>query len=322
MAISDKKTAKYENAFNAIIQNDLKELIKLVNSMLVLKYNEKCPVEDSPFYRCSLLHAAATHGSPETVTFLLNKGFNVNFKNDAGQTPMHYAIVFRKKNICDILQILLQANGARINIKDSDGDSLLHYAVSRDLKVVEYLVKNKANVNAVNCWGETPLHTAAEKADLPVMQYLLTHKADIEIKDSFGGTPLRSALNGRDPEKAINLLIKAGANTSDQDLDGNTTLHAAVIAGETDIAKILVSAGADRSVLNNAGQTAADLCMDKKLIEKLTPPKKKTRTRIVKDLSLPASLNKDIVKIEKKDTAIEKRHRRKRTLHISNVVSV
>lgn len=314
MAISEKKSAKYESAFDAVIKNDLKEVMKLVSSMQALRYNEKCPVEDSPFFRCNLLHAAAIHSNPEVITFLINKGISLGLKNDAGQTPLHYVISMRKKNVCDILKIMLEAKGSSVNAKDSDGDSLLHYAVSHDIKTVKLLIENKARVNIFNCWGESPLHTASERGDIEIMQYLLTHKADIEMKDSFGCTPLRSALNGCEPEKAIKFLLKAGSNTSDRDLDGNTTLHAAVMAGENDVIKLLISAEADRAVVNNDGKTAFDICTDKKLKEKLRPPKRKRKVKPIESLSIPKPILTEIIK-----PIVEKRQRKKRVVPTQDI---
>ena len=286
MAMSEKKAARYINAFDAVAKGDLKELMKLVPLMINLKYSEKCPVEDSAYYKCGLIHAAAVNGSPETVTYLINKGLNVSLKNDMGQTPMHYAISMRKKNVCEILQILLTAPDARVNAKDRDGDSLLHYAVCRDIKIVELLIKNKAKIDIRNSWGETPLHTAAEKADIPVIKYLLSHRADIEIKDSLGGTPLKSAICGRDPEKAVAFLLSAGADPDSCDSDGNTPLHTAAMSKETGVIKLLIKAGADRSLANNEGLTASRLC-EGELSLLLVPPKRKPRKKVPRDLSVP-----------------------------------
>ena len=321
MAISEKKAARYISAFDAVARGDLKELMKLVPLMVSLKYSEKCPVEDSTYYKCGLIHAAAVNGSPETVTYLINKGFSVSLKNDMGQTPMHYAISMRRKNVCEILQILLTAPDARINVKDGDGDSLLHYAVCRDIKIVEFLIKNKAKVDIKNSWGETPLHTAAEKADMPVIKYLLSHKADIETQDSLGGTPLKSAICGRDPEKAVAFLLSAGADPDSRDNDGNTPLHIAAMSGETGVVKLLIKAGADRSVTNNEGVMASHLC-DGELSLLLVPPKRKPKKKMPKDLSVPSGTkaksktmeNHTGRHTEQHNTKEERSNKKKRTL--------
>jgi ankyrin repeat protein len=321
MAVSDKKTSRYISAFDAVTRGDLKELMRIVPVMVNLKYNEKCPVEDSPFYRCSLLHAAAVHGSPEIVTYLISRGLKTSLKNGMGQTPMHCAISMRKKNICEILQILLAAPGAGVNARDFDGDSLLHYAVCRDIKIVEFLVKNKAKTDVKNFWGETPLHTAAEKSDVPAIKYLLSHRAVIDERDSFGGTALKSAICGKDPEKAVAVLLSAGADPDSRDNDGNTPLHIAAMSGETGVVKLLIKAGADRSVTNNEGVTASHLC-DGELSLLLVPPKRKPKKKMPKDLSVPSGTkaksktmeNHTGRHTEQHNTKEERSNKKKRTL--------
>lgn len=294
MAISETKINKYNSAFLAVEKNDLRELMKIVASMINLKYSEKCPVEDSPFYGSGLIHAAACHGSPETITFLLNKGCKINLKGYMGKTPMHWAIADRKKNVFETLQILLQTKGVNINAQDADGDTLLHYAVCRDIKIVELLIKNNAKINPKNIWGETPLHVAAERGDIHMMKYLLSHKADIEARDNNGYTPLRHALFGRNPEKSVAFLLDSGANPTDPDNEGNTTLHCATQSNEDETVRLLIKAGADRSICNKQGFIAANLAGTPEMSAKLRPPKRKTK-KTPKDMSKPAPVRKTVL---------------------------
>ena len=67
----------------------------------------------------------------------------------------------------------------------------LHHAANNGhLSVVEYLVNQKADINAKNKYEETPLHYAAEKGHLRVVEYLVNQKADINAKNKQGKTPL------------------------------------------------------------------------------------------------------------------------------------
>jgi len=59
----------------------------------------------------------------------------------------------------------------------------LHYAAQQGhLSVVEYLVNQKADINAKGHYDWTPLHWAAEKGHLSVVEYLVNQKADINAK--------------------------------------------------------------------------------------------------------------------------------------------
>jgi len=61
----------------------------------------------------------------------------------------------------------------------------LHYAARYGhLSVVEYLVNQKADINAKDGDDYTPLHFSAENGHLSVVEYLINQKADINSKDN------------------------------------------------------------------------------------------------------------------------------------------
>jgi len=51
------------------------------------------------------------------------------------------------------------------------------------LSVVEYLVNQKADINAKTNYNMTPLHYASQDGHLSVVEYLVNHKADINAKE-------------------------------------------------------------------------------------------------------------------------------------------
>jgi len=61
------------------------------------------------------------------------------------------------------------------------------------LSVVEYLVNQKADINAKNKYEDTPLHWAAQNGHLSVVEYLVNLKADINVKNTDRETPLELA---------------------------------------------------------------------------------------------------------------------------------
>ena len=59
--------------------------------------------------------------------------------------------------------------------------------------MAELLLASKADVNAKDKDGLTPLHWAAFKGHKDVAEVLLANKADVNAKDNLGLTPLHRA---------------------------------------------------------------------------------------------------------------------------------
>jgi len=55
------------------------------------------------------------------------------------------------------------------------------------------------------------------------------------------------------------LLLSAGADVNAKDSNSETPLHLAILAGETELAALLIERGADRDIQNNDGETPAQM---------------------------------------------------------------
>lgn len=72
------------------------------------------------------LHRAASSGNVEWARAALKAGADLNAKTDAGETPLHYAVLAEQLPVC---QLLIES-GAEVNARDRDGESVLSYATS------------------------------------------------------------------------------------------------------------------------------------------------------------------------------------------------
>jgi ankyrin repeat protein len=75
--------------------------------------------------KCTTLHLASAHGLNATVQLLLNKGAKPGARDEAGQTPLHYAV---KSNVCrprcrgNVQTVLcLLEKGAKYDARDKSG---------------------------------------------------------------------------------------------------------------------------------------------------------------------------------------------------------
>jgi hypothetical protein len=134
------------------------------------------------------LHWAAYWGKKDVAAFLLTSKVEVNAKN-GGKTPLHEVADEGNGDAAGVAKVLL-ANKADVNARDHEGWTPLHAAAAKGLAdVVEVLLANGADVNAKNNKGQTALHWAAGKAYSDVAKLLLAHKADVNVRDDNGETP-------------------------------------------------------------------------------------------------------------------------------------
>ena len=172
----------------------------------------------------------------------------------------------------DAVRAMLQKNPALATAKDSHGETALHSAILGGTKeMVELLLTNKADVNAANDRGHTPLHNAAmsplTSREMAVL--LIERKADVNARDRKEETPLHAAANNGSINVA-EVLIGRVADVDAKDKYGNTPLHWAATAyqgrsrdegsGEDleawkEVIKLLLDHKADANAKNNRGVT-------------------------------------------------------------------
>ena len=77
----------------------------------------------------SNLHLAVKENIEKLVKYFLDKNYNPNEQNNLGDTPLHYAIQLKNKNIIQ----LLMNDGGDLNIQNKKGFSPLDLA-DRELR--------------------------------------------------------------------------------------------------------------------------------------------------------------------------------------------
>ena len=122
-----------------------------------------------------------------------------NIENEQGLTPLGFASHFGNK---DSVQILLNYN-ADINavshskIEYIPSNTALHAAIAgtRNLEVIELLLKNKANTTIFDSNGHTSLHTAAfHDNSMELIRLLIKHGASVHAKVDGGKTAMELAI--------------------------------------------------------------------------------------------------------------------------------
>jgi ankyrin repeat protein len=164
------------------------------------------------------LHDAAKDGNRERAGQLIDQGADIAEPDASGEPPLLIAAL---AGHADIVALLLE-KGADVGVRNKGGLTALHAAAyGGHLDVVELLVSRGAVVNDdKNFYHMSPLHAAAEEGHADVVAFLVANKADIEAKERNGYTPLTQA-GWRSHWDAAGLLLKAGAVCQQADLVGD-----------------------------------------------------------------------------------------------------
>lgn len=87
------------------------------------------------------------------------------------------------------------------------GNKALHFcAANGHLEIIRLLLKNNADINAVNQSGSTALHYAALNGRLEIVQELVLNKAKAVVENKYGRTALDEARSCNQDEVADFLL--------------------------------------------------------------------------------------------------------------------
>ena len=205
---------------------------------------------------------------------LIAAGTDLNAQNQKCETALHLAA----DNADETMVKALIKAGADVNARDHKGETALFYAVRYNLekcgappleemmrleenalRIVEALIAAKADVDAKNADGQTPImqhHTRVIYRLEDRLEVLLKAGADVNVRDLEGRTPLIDAADGVFNNSWLIALLNAKSDVNARDLQGKTALIYAAKSNYDHKVEDLLKAGADPNVKDNQGQTA------------------------------------------------------------------
>jgi uncharacterized protein DUF6438/ankyrin repeat protein len=139
------------------------------------------------------------------------------------------------------------------NVKeDPEAKGLLWEVVeSGDSDAVRAFLQEGANPNQ----NSRDLSLLQRAGNAEVVRVLISGGADVNWKSSYG-TALLSAASG--DLDSVTALISAGAHVNETNSEGETALMKAASEAEPDICRLLLTSGANPSLLDHAGHSALD----------------------------------------------------------------
>lgn len=175
--------------------------------------------------RFPLLHMATSGSKVDLLKYLLDQGFEVNFKDTMRQTTALLRAVYNG-NI-EAARLLAQ-RGADVNAPDVLAMTPVMLAVKKGYKdLVELFLSRGADLNAADFrTGKTMLHFAAARGQSAVVEALLKSGLDKNAKDKNGRTALAYAMKHGNLA-AADALRKHGAQdpAAESHAGDSTLLH-------------------------------------------------------------------------------------------------
>lgn len=253
----------------------------------VLAYSDvSLEIKGGPYGQTPLA-IAAENGKDDVVKLLLEKGADVNARDNDNMTPFVVAFFGGHK---DIAIQLIDAK-ADLDGETPNGNTCLDLAVSeKDMKFVRLLLENGASVTKSE--GRRPvgiLRMSVQQGNLEITTILLSHGASPFEVDDEGLTATHDAVQADDPAMLETLLqnaikhvpevfdwtplhlaammgdvelIKAHATLIDvKDTRGRTPLHWASLRGHLEAVNTLCNMQTDLQAQDEDGMTALHLAI-------------------------------------------------------------
>ncbi|KAL6966599.1 hypothetical protein U1Q18_032381 [Sarracenia purpurea var. burkii] len=122
---------------------------------------------------------------------------NAAEQTPAETTPEKVEALLEAARFDDIEDVISLAScGISLDSKDSQWRTALHMASANGhLDIVDYLIRNGADVNASNVEKNTPLHWACLNGHIEVVKNLILAGASVSVLNSHERTPMDEAVS-------------------------------------------------------------------------------------------------------------------------------
>lgn len=222
----------FRNAFHNAAAAGKMQIMKLFAAEKVL-LNSIDESKRTPFM------LAAEQGHADICEVLFDMQANMEAADKKGLNALHLAASNGHIDVVNLM-ILLQKNKIKLDNKDKEGNTALILAANEGhYQVCIALLKAGADPLSTNEYGENAMHFAAYDGKVELVKMLLVHKQLIDSKTKEGSTPLICSAKGESHSEVCEVLLKAGADPLLKNEDGWNAMHLAVLAGNSEIVKML-----------------------------------------------------------------------------------
>ena len=232
----DVMTGACETPLSLAARGNMIELVAQMLPLVTIKGNDQSILVD-----LNRLHYCWSAEKTTLVAQLIQKGVNVNFQTESGETALHDTVTH---GVPEMVEVLL-AHGANPNLRDFAGRTPITYVSSGRsppamIQMATLLCNAGARMDEV-IEGRTLLHWAALHSYMgstmvPFVDWLVAHGLCVNQPDDFGRTPLSMSIQTRHCEVSI-YLIEHGAGVTDN------IFHQCVGFGNVPLAELMLRQG-------------------------------------------------------------------------------
>ncbi|NYJ02179.1 hypothetical protein HNR19_002877 [Nocardioides thalensis] len=187
----------------------------------------------------ALLEAART-GDPDGAAAALRAGADIEVRDAAGRTPLLLAATYDRVEVARLLVAL----GADPDALDDRHDTpWLVTGVTGSVAMLETLLPAGPDLTIENRFGGLSVIPASERGHVDYVRRVVRTPIDIDHVNRLGWTALLEAVilgdGGPAHQEVVRILLSAGADRSIPDADGVTALDHAERRGFEEIARLL-----------------------------------------------------------------------------------
>lgn len=198
------------------------------------------------------------HHDPESLG---SNRSNIESSETDGTSPDDALLASALAGDADGIARALQS-GADIEVRDSKGRTALLLAATGDhIESARVLVAHGADPDALDARHDTPWLVTGVTGSVAMLEVLLPANPDLTIVNRYGGVSVIPA-SERGHLQYVSRVVQTGIDVNHVNNLGWTALLEAVILADggqrhRDIVRILLQAGADASIADRDGVTAA-----------------------------------------------------------------